>query len=288
MVLARRSSVARRPGIARLLRESGVEIVAAPRVDSNLLLGVDADVYVNMAGAIDKPSGALWEAHVELTRRIVEAAVHRGSRVVYTSAVAAVGRLPGVPRGGRVVDGDPRDTRGVPESVYEETKAKGEDVVALADGLRGKWCIARPGLVVGRNPSHAEWRLLSTVMKLRVAPSLGWEAPVTHALDLARVYAACIEGRLDGLAVHAVSYHVDLGELALTACRLRGLRCHKVPVGLLLRIAGPLAPGASRARIAYLMYRRGYKYVSLHAGRVGVPATTPRDAAEVVASELLG
>lgn len=287
VVIARSSSLARRPKIVRLLEDSGAKIVVDDKIDSRLLLNVEADVYINMAGAIDRPSRALWEAHVKLTEYIVGAAIHYGSRVVYTSAVAAVGRLPGIPRGGEAVDGDPRSTRGIPESVYEETKARGEDVVALTRELRSKWCIVRPGLVVGRNLSHIEWKLTSIAMKSRIAPSLNWEAPITHARDLVETYLACIEGSLDGAAVHAVSYHVDIGDLVRLACKMKGLTCRKVPIKYLIKIAGPLAPGTSRAKMTYLLYKRGYKYTSLYTGKLGLPMTTPEDAASIIASELL-
>lgn len=288
VVLARRSSVARRPGVASVLEKAGARIITGDSVDDNLLLNSAADVYINMAGAIDRPAKALWDAHVEVTNRMVRAASHYGSRAVYTSAVAAVGTIPGAPRGSEVQDGDPKRTRGVPESVYEETKARGEDVVAEAEELRGRWCILRPGLVLGRNPSHVEWRLLSISLKMRLAPSLGWDAPVTHYDDLARAYLACSEGSLDGLAVHAVSYHVDIGVLASRACDTRGLRCARIPLGPTIRAVGPLAPGTSRLKLVYLLYKRGYRYVSSYTERIGIPATTLDDAVELVASEILG
>ncbi len=287
-VIARSSSVAKRPRIARLLEDSGAKIIVSEKVNAQLLKNVEADVYINMAGAIDKPSRALWETHVKLTEYVVEAALHYGSRVVYTSAVAAVGRLPGIPRGGEAVDGDPRSTRGIPESVYEETKARGEDVVALTRELKSKWCIVRPGLVVGRNLSHIEWRLTSMAVKARIAPSLNWEAPITHALDLAKVYLACIEGSLDGTAIHIVSYHIDIGDLVKLACRVKGLSCMKVPLRYLIRAMGPLAPDTSRIKMTYLLYRRGYRYTSLYTAKLGLPETTPEDAASIIASELLG
>ncbi len=286
VVVARRSSIEKRPLLKRELERSGARIASFPALDSKTLAGLGADVYVHMAGAVDRPKHALWEAHVGLAESIVNAAVAVGARVVYTSAVAAVGRLPGAGPGSPVYDGDPSSTRGVPESYYEETKARGEDVVAGARGLGGKWSILRPGMVVGRHMTHPEWRALRALLRLGVAPVMGWEAPFAHRDDLAEAYLAAVEGRLDGVAVHVVSWHSDLWDLASRACEAAGKRCRPLRWGLVLKLAGPLAPGVSRLKMAYLMYRRGYRYESRYLPKLGLPKATVDEGGRLLAEEM--
>ena len=286
VVASRRSSIEKRPLIKRELERAGARVASFPALDSKALTGLGGDAYIHMAGAVDRPRHALWEAHVGLAESVVNAASAVGARVVYTSAVAAVGRLPGAGPGTAVYDGDPSSTRGVPESYYEETKARGEDVVSGARGLKGRWSILRPGMVVGRFMTHPEWRALKTLLRAGLAPVLGWDAPFTHRDDLAEAYLAAVEGKLDGVAVHVVSWHSDLWDLASRACEAAGKKCRPLRWSLLLRLAGPLAPGVSRLKLAYLLYKRGYRYESRYLPKLGLPKATIEDGARLLVEEL--
>ncbi len=264
VVAARRSSVERRPGLARHLEGLGVRVEAPASLTRRTLENLGADVYYHLAGSIRGPRRRMWEAHVGLARSAALAAAALGARLVYVSAVTATGRLRGRPPGSRVVEEERHMDPSLvgPETPFEETKAEGERAVASTPKLR--WAIVRPGLIVGRWGYHPEWRWTARLARLGLAPDLD-AAPLSPAGGLAALLEDAGSGGYDGAWVHAVACTCRLYEATGEACRLlRGRPCRPLPASGLLASLGRLAPPASPAREASAIARRRYIYESRH------------------------
>jgi dihydroflavonol-4-reductase len=122
------------------------------------------DVVIHLASAhlqVDLAESVYWETNVKSLRPLLEAS--RDARVkhfVHTSSVGVHGSL-------AIVPGD-EDSPLAPESVYEHTKAAGEEAVRafLADAGSMGVTIVRPAWVYGIGDPRTE-RILSAVSRSR-------------------------------------------------------------------------------------------------------------------------
>jgi nucleoside-diphosphate-sugar epimerase len=267
LVTGRRGSEAKRPRIAKTLRDLGVEIKLTDNIEAAFLESLGGDNYYYLVGAVSGGYEAQRRAHVDLLGEALEAASKLGSRLVYTSSIGALGEVVGVKPGSVVYEEeahlDPFKHRH--HSYHEVTKAEGERlVVSRNPQLKGRWCIIRPGLLVGPWSYHLEWKLYKLLLDLRIAPRLGRGLPMVHVLDVAEVALEAGEGFYDGLWLNVVSpYYPDFSDLILEGCRQLSRRCITVPVGWTLAI-GSLAPRGSPLALSWNLLRLSYRYSSKH------------------------
>jgi nucleoside-diphosphate-sugar epimerase len=126
------------------------------------LAGVD--VVIHLASAhlqVDLPESVYWETNVKSLRPLLEASRDAGVKhFVHTSSVGVHGSLVRVP-------GD-EEAPLAPESVYEQTKAAGEEAVRgfLADAGAMGVTIVRPAWVYGPGDPRTE-RILGAVARGR-------------------------------------------------------------------------------------------------------------------------
>ena len=268
VVAGRRASVR---GIRRRLMKEmesmGVKVrFAEDRLTKVFLEDLSGDVYVHVAGKISGSYRSQWEAHVGLLSRVIDAASSLGSRVVYISSILAYGRVRGLSRGSRVVEEDEhltgeRDYR----SYHSRTKAEGERLLKnRSQDLGGKWCILRPGLLVGAWGYHIEWRLSKAMASLSLYPSAGFRLNVVPARDVARVALRAFEGELDGAWVHLAPHHPTLGEMYGMLCKMvrNGRECTGVPIGTIITLTGPLAPPSTSLAAMWEGLDAGYIFDS--------------------------
>ena len=270
VVVGRRGSEAKRPRIARALRELGVDVRLFDRIEASKLEDLGGDNYYYLIGVIAGGYEAQRRAHVGLLGEVMEAASRLGSRLIYVSSIGAIGEVVGVKPGGEVYEEEEHlsPLRHRHYSYHEVTKAEGERlIVSRGSQLGGKWCIIRPGLLVGPWNYHLEWRLYKLLLDLRIAPKLGRGLPVVHVLDVAEVAFEASEGIYDGLWLNVVSpYYPDFSDLVLEGCRQLSRRCLVVPVGWTLALGaalGALAPKGSPLALTRSL-RLNYRYLSRH------------------------
>lgn len=265
IVVARRGSEAKRPRITRRLKELGIEVKLLDRIESNPLENLGGDVYYYLIGLISGSLEKQRKAHARLLGEVVDAASKLGSRVVYVSSIGAIGEVLGVERGSVVYEEEDHlePGRHRHHSYYEVTKAEGERfLVSRGSQLKGKWCIVRPGLLMGPWGYHLEWRLYRVALSLRVAPRLGRGLPIVHVRDVAEILSDAGEGLYDGLWLNAVSpYYPDFSDLVRVGCKILSHTCIEVPVGFTLRLLS-LAPRGSPLALTWSLLRLGYRYSS--------------------------
>ncbi len=281
VVIAARPGVqARKPAICSEIARLGARLHETfySRED---LVGLGGDVYYHLAGTLAVSRERMWDAHVHLLDRLVSAASELGARVIYVSAIVAIGRVRGMEKGSVVVEEDRHLEPGRHEwsNPFELSKAEGERLlVRRGKELEGKWAIVRPGLVVGPWAYHSEWKLIYYASKLRVYPDTP-PIPITPVSDLAEILAGAGEGSFDGQWLNAVAYNRRLSEITEVVCReLSGSRCVGVNVGGLARILGTIAQPIPAVALFESMVSRGYRYSSrILSGRTW---TEPEEAAK--------
>lgn len=264
IVASRRGSLRKRGFIAEELRRLGARIEVAESITSSMLRDLGGDVYYHLAGRISGRWVHQWSAHVGLLSTTIDAASELGARVVYVSAVLAVGGVRGAGRGSLIVEEEDH-LAGEREykTVYEKTKAEGERLLVRRGGeLGGKWCIVRPGTVIGPWAYHREWGLLVGLARRGIGVSLSTTIPLVYSVDLARVLADAGEGALDGKWVNAVGYNEDIFEVYRIACERFRVKCRRVGVGRLLGLLGSLAPKSSSLAVVARGLELGYRYSS--------------------------
>jgi len=220
IVIARRASVEKRPGIATSLRRRGarLEVLGEPRELTRLLEGSGCPrrVYI-LVGRLRGPRQELYASNVMAVRNYAEATltVCPDTLLVYTSALAVYGRaayrrcgvpIPQVP--------SPCHCCG-PRSPYGRSKLEAEQVlVNLAQKYGGRVLLARLGLFAGRRPYHREWRLLLAAASRGLAPASNVLLHISTAAGLRA--AADMHRDMAGVAaaVNVVDATVTLRELA--------------------------------------------------------------------------
>jgi nucleoside-diphosphate-sugar epimerase len=263
--------------------------VAGESITESFLESIGGDAYIHVAGKISGSFRAQWEAHVGLLERILGAASRLGSRVVYVSSILAFGRVEGIPEGSEVYEEEEHlSGRRSYVSHHSRTKAEGERLlVARGGSVKGKWVILRPGLLVGAWGYHLEWAAAGLASKLGLYPSAPWRLNVVAARDVARLTLSALEGALDGKWVHLVSSHPSHDELFGELCRLiKGSKCARVPVSLILSIAGRLAPPSTALSAVWEGVNQRYVFKSRYVR--GFEWTPLEDALKELASWLKG
>ncbi len=267
IVVGRRGSEVRRPRITRTLKELGVEIKLFDRIEAPVLESLGGDNYYYLIGVISGGYREQRRAHVDLLEGVIEVASKLGSRLIYISSIGAIGEIIGVKPGSIVYEEEEHldPSRHKHHSYHEITKAEGERlIVSRSSQLKGRWCIIRPGLLLGPWGYHVEWRMYKLLLDLRIAPKLGRGLPLVHVLDVAEIALEAGEGFYDGLWLNVVSpYYPDFSDLVLEGCRQLSRKCLVIPVGWMLTL-GSLAPRGSPLALSWSLMRLGYRYSSRH------------------------
>ena len=266
LVAGRRGSVRGvRRRILKEMESMGIKVrLAEGPLTRDFLEDLGGDVYVHVAGKISGSYRTQWEAHVGLLSRIIDVASRLGSRVVYISSILAYGRVRGLARGSRVAEEDEHlSGERVYRSYHSRTKAEGERLLkGRSSDLGGKWCILRPGLLVGAWGYHLEWRLAKALASLSLYPSASYRLNVVSARDVAKAALRAYEGGFDGAWVHLAPHHPTLKEMYEMLCSMvrGGKRCFGVPVGPILSLTGPLAPPSTSLAAVWEGLEAGYMF----------------------------
>lgn len=249
----------------------GVTVVTAdlrvPEQWRPALAGVD--VVVHLASAhlqVDLPESVYWETNVKSLRPLLEASRDAGVKhFVHTSSVGVHGSLAAVP-------GD-EDSPLAPESVYEQTKAAGEEAVRgfLTDAGPMGVTIVRPAWVYGPGDPRTE-RILRAVSRGRFI-MFGNGRNHRHPIYIDD-YVAGIERLLLKPETYGRTYilagpaYLTSRELIEAAERVTGGKARiRVPlalgyaVGLGAELAGRLvgkAPPISRRTLAFFTNRNAF------------------------------
>ena len=145
-----------------------------------------ADAVVHLAGVVSTMHDReLFEANVDGTRAVAEAARSAGARLIHISSLAAAG--PASPDAPRSEDDPP-----APITAYGRSKLEGERAVAAIDGLR--WTTLRPGVVYG--PGDRALLPLFRFAARGVMPLVGRAGAAytfIHVTDLVRAIAAALD-----------------------------------------------------------------------------------------------
>jgi nucleoside-diphosphate-sugar epimerase len=263
-VVARKGSEKRRPRIYKELRRMNVEIVLLNELSTARLSDLNPDVYIYLIGKLSGSRRDLWEAHVHLLDRVIEAASRNGSRLVYFSAIAALGDVRGAREHEVIVEEerhlDPEVFR--QRNDFERSKAEGERLlVKMGSKLKNKFAILRPGLVFGKWAYHLEWKALCMASRLGIYPRL-YPVPLTPVSSLADLTLRASEGEYDGKWINAVSENSDIEVIARRFCEELSLfkRCAGFNVGFMLDLIPSFAGGA--LRVFKDLMRRKYIYAS--------------------------
>jgi dihydroflavonol-4-reductase len=145
-----------------------------------------ADAVVHLAGVVSTTrEREFFEANVDGTRAVAEAARAAGARLVHISSLAAAGPAsPAAPRS--------EDDRPAPINAYCRSKLESERAIAALGGLR--WTTLRPGVVYG--PGDRALLPLFACALRGVMPLVGRaDAAYTfiHIADLVRAIEAAVD-----------------------------------------------------------------------------------------------
>ena len=259
VVIARPSSIKKRGSLAKSLEKSGVlvRVSGGPSITREDILESNPAVIYYLAG---KPSGSWksqYEAHVSLAKIAADIVNELGIRMVYTSSIAVSADTASKPKGSIIVEDDaPPGIQGSFTTIHAETKALGERIIINTVSNK-RWSIIRPALVYGPRAQHGEHRLLKSLARMRVMPSLPG-LPVVNVLDLAHIMIMAGEGAFDSKMIHGVARNYTFSNIAQIACQGR---CISLPLQWILRL-GRIAPKSSKIRLAWSIIRRSYRYES--------------------------
>jgi nucleoside-diphosphate-sugar epimerase len=194
------------------------------------LAGVD--VLVHLAGVVSAVrEREFFDANVDGTRRVAEAARDAGVRLVHVSSLAAAG--PAAPSAPRDED-DPC----TPITPYGRSKLEGESAVASTEGLR--WTILRPGVVYGPGDRALHplfYMAEGGAMIVAGRPSAAYT--FIHIDDVVRALLAAIDRDLRGETIFLGHRDPVSPRALMAAIRDRcGGRALMIPVPLaLMRVA---------------------------------------------------
>ena len=243
-------ALVRDPGRAPFLAELGAELVASDLSDvgdlTEALRGADAVIHAAGSyriGIARSERGAMWDANVGTTTRILDAAEAAGTpRIVYVSTINAFGNT----HGGVVDETYRRDLAEGFLSWYDETKYGAHEVAEQRIAAGAPIVIVMPSQVYGPGDrsDFGEQLRLAHAGKLRYRAVDDVQLGLVHADDLAAgIVAAMDRGRI-GESYALSGPHASLREAIETAARLGGHRAPglHIPNGLIRAMAslGPL------------------------------------------------
>ena len=267
--------------VVRVLREGGDEVVALVRdsrraahlaelgadlVESDLsdvaelteqLRGADAAIHAAGSYRIGIPRserGAMWDANVGTTTRILDAAEAAGTpRVVYVSTCNVYGNTHGA-----IVDETfRRDLADGFLSWYDETKYGAHEVAQQRIAAGAPIVIVLPSQVYGPGDrsSFGEQLRLAHDGKLRYRALAGVRIGLVHADDLASGIVAAIDRGRIGEPYNLAGPPTTLAEAEAVAARLGGHRLPwlSLPDGL-LRVMAPAGPLIGRPNLRELVH----------------------------------
>ena len=248
-VVARSGSIARRPWLARQLRQLGVRIYAAESIGEELVVnavrGCGARMVVYTVGRMGAGRGS-WEAHVGVWRRVLEALsrVEGVEAAVYVSA-ASVSPC-------RRVEGEQEAPPWAshPRDGFTASKAEGERLgLQYYRRLGLPVTIVRPVLMFGPGAPHPEHRLLRLAARLRLLLRLPVDAVPVEDVASAILYLGDWRGARGRWFYVARPEGFTVAELSRALCgerRCLGASRAVTPLALLASMLG--AP----ARLALL------------------------------------
>jgi nucleoside-diphosphate-sugar epimerase len=253
------------PGVETTRFDLGA--VTAPR-DWDALIEGSAGV-VNLAGVLQRPGlprDLYRRVHVDAPRHLLWALARAGRprRVVHVSTTGVLGPTGPTPL--------PEDAPPRPITVYERTKAEGEQ--AARDGRRPglEVVVVRPGLVYGERDLHllGLWRAIASGTFRTIAGGRARWQPV-HVDDVSRVLQAALDAPgVDGAIFQVAGREaVSVADLAARIARLLDVPVKGPSLPLPLALAAGLAleglllpfgiePPLTRARVRTLTEDRLY------------------------------
>jgi dihydroflavonol-4-reductase len=241
-------ALVRTPGKATALSANGVELVAGDLADVDAIgkgmAGCDAVIHaaaIYEVGIPDSKRPEMYDANVEGTRRVLEAALSAGvSKAVYVSTVGIFGNTHG-----EIVDESFRHPRASYTSYYEETKLLAHDV-ALDLAQRGlPVVIVQPGGVYGPGDPSALGQNLAKVARGKLPflpfPELGMT--MVHRDDVADGILLALDKGRAGESYVLTGDAVTVRDLSERIAALAGRRG---PIGemptWMVRAVAPLGP----------------------------------------------
>ena len=241
-------ALVRDPLRAPFLAEMGAELVASDLSDvsdlTKQLRGADGLIHAAGRYRVGIPKsehGAMWDANVGTTTRLLDAAEAAGTpRIVYVSTGNVYGNTHGV-----TVDETYR--RNLAEgflSWYDETKFGAHQVAEQRIAAGAPIVIVLPSQVYGPGDrtGFGEQVRLASEGKLPYRALVGVRIGVVHADDLARgIVAALDRGRI-GESYNLSGPQASLGELQEIAARIGGHRLPRLTIpDAVIRAMAPLA-----------------------------------------------
>jgi nucleoside-diphosphate-sugar epimerase len=176
------AALVRTPSKAKGLADQGVELIEGDLSSDDAIRrgmqGADAVFHIGAVykvGIPKKDRPALWEANVEGTKRVLDAAADAGvQRIVYVST----GNIFGDTKGEVVDETYQRDLDDGFLSYYDETKYRSHELVTERIGAGAPIVIVQPGVVYGPG-DHSEIGNLITQLKtgklmMRMFPKAGY------------------------------------------------------------------------------------------------------------------
>ncbi len=253
-------ALVRDPGRASFLAETGAELAQSDLSDvvalTEQLRGADGLVHAAGSYRIGIPRsehGAMWDANVGTTTRILDAAEAAGTpRIVYISTVNVFGNT----RGRTVDETFRRDLADGFLSWYDETKYGAHEVAEQRIAGGAPIVIVQPSQVYGPGDrtGFGEQLELAHAGKLPYRAAADVRIGLVHAEDLAAGIVAALDRGRPGQAYVMSGPATTLGEAIAIAARLGG---HATPrIGIpdgLLRVMAPLGPLIGQPNLAEIV-----------------------------------
>ncbi len=253
-------ALVRDPRAASFLAEAGAELAESDLSDvaalTEQLRGADGLVHAAGSYRIGIPKsehGAMWDANVGTTTRVLDAAEAAGTpRIVYVSTVNVFGNTPG-----RTVDETyRRDLADGFLSWYDETKYGAHEVAEERIAAGAPIVIVQPSQVYGPGDrtGFGEQLRLAHAGKLPYRAADHVRIGLVHADDLAAGIVAALDRGRTGQAYVMSGPQTTLGEAIAIAARLGGHAPPRlgIPDGL-LRIMAPLGPLIGQPNLAEIV-----------------------------------
>jgi nucleoside-diphosphate-sugar epimerase len=241
-------ALVRTPAKATALTAAGVEVAAGDLGDEQAITaaitGCDALVHsaaVYEVGIPAKARPAMYQANVEGTRRVLEAALAAGvSRAVYVSTVGIFGNTHG-----QLVDESYKHPRESYTSYYEETKLQAHDIALEVAGRGLPLVIVQPGGVYGPNDPSTLGENLARVAKgkLPAVPFPDFGMTMVHRDDVADGILIALDKGRPGESYVLTGEALRMRELIDRVSRTAGKRAPRLNMPTwLIRASAPLGP----------------------------------------------